>query len=92
MPNSWANIASFVAPNLSQMGIGQKLWSATRRASIATNIKIIDATIREDNVVGLKYYSGLGFINYAKILNWPLSDGTCVTRIRKRFNYQGQTR
>ena len=73
------------------MGIGQKLWSTTRRASITAYIKIIDATIREDNVGDLKYYRGLGFINYTKIQNWKLPDGTCVTKIRKRFNFLGQT-
>jgi len=36
------------------LGIGQKLWSATRRAAVAAGVQTIDATIRADNVGGLK--------------------------------------
>lgn len=86
MPDGWAIIASFVALDRGKLGIGQKLWSATRRAAIAAGVQTIDATIRADNVGGLKYYGGLGFTNYAEIPNLPLSDGTPVTRIRKRLD------
>jgi ribosomal protein S18 acetylase RimI-like enzyme len=85
MPDGWAVIASFVAVDRGQLGIGQKLWSATRRAAVAAGVQTIDATIRADNVGGLKYYSGLGFANYAEIPHLPLSNGTPVTRIRKKL-------
>jgi len=68
------------------MGIGQKLFSATRFAAKAAEVKTIDATIRADNVGGLKYYSGLGFTDYDVLKQIPLNDGTPVDRIRKRFD------
>lgn len=86
IPEGWAIIASFIALDRGKLGIGQKLWSATRRSTIAAGVQTIDATIRADNVGGLKYYGGLGFTDYAEIPNLPLSDGTLVTRIRKRID------
>lgn len=83
----WAIIASFVALDRSKMGIGQKLFSATKFAAKDAGVKTIDATIRADNTGGLKYYGGLGFTDYDEIPNVPLSDGTPVTRIRKRLDF-----
>lgn len=85
MPNGWAIIATFVDITRSKLGIGQKLWSATRRSAIADSVHVIDATIRADNTGGLTYYNGLGFVDYAQIPDMPLADGTPVTRIRKKF-------
>ena len=85
MPDGWAVIASFVPPNRGWLGIGQKLWSAMRRAAVAAGIQTIDATIGADNVGGLKYYGELGFTDYTKIPNLPLPDGTPVTRVRKKL-------
>ena len=82
----WAIIATFVALDRAKMGIGQKLFSATRFAAKDAGIKTIDATIRADNIGGLKYYSGLGFTDYDLRKQIPLSDGTPVDRIRKRFD------
>lgn len=83
----WAIIATFVALDRSKMGIGQKLFSATRFAAIAARAKTIDATIRADNTGGLKYYSGLGFTYYDTLHQIPLTDGTPIDRIRKRFDF-----
>ncbi len=85
MPDGWASIASFVALDKSGLGIGQKLFSATRAAAKAAGVHTIDATIRADNVAGLRYYGGLGFVDYDKIPDLPLTDGTPVTRIRKKL-------
>lgn len=82
----WAIIATFVGLDRAKMGIGQKLFSATRFAAIAAEVKTIDATIRADNVGGLKYYGGLGFTDYDVLHNIPLNDGTPVDRIRKRLD------
>lgn len=82
----WGIIATFVGLDRSKMGVGQKLFSATRFAAKDADIKIIDATIRADNVGGLKYYSGLGFKDYDVLHQIPLTDGTLVDRIRKRFD------
>lgn len=82
----WAIIATFVALDRAKMGIGQKLFSATRFAAKAAGVKTIDATIRADNIGGLKYYGGLGFTDYDVLKNIPLNDGTLVDRIRKSLD------
>ena len=68
------------------MGIGQKLFSATRFAAKLAGVKTIDATVRTDNIAGLKYYSGLGFTDYDTLPLTPLHDGTPIDPIRKRFD------
>jgi len=86
MPDGWAVIATFVGLNRAKQGIGQKLFSATKFAARDAGVQVIDATIRADNVGGLKYYGGLGFMDYAEIPDLPLHDGTPVTRIRKKLS------
>ena len=82
----WSYIASFVAQAAAGKGIGQHLFAATRDAAKAKGVRHIDATIRADNVPGLRYYSGLGFQDYDRQIGVPLRDGTPVDRIRKRFD------
>ncbi len=82
----WAFIASFVAPEAAGKGVGQHLFAATKTAAIAAGVRVIDATIRADNVPGLRYYSGLGFEDYDRRVGVPLRDGTPVDRIRKRYD------
>lgn len=82
----WAIIASFVALDRGKMGIGQKLFAATKFAAKQAGVKTIDATIRADNTGGLKYYSGLGFADYDVLKQVPLRDGTPIDRIRKRLD------
>ncbi len=85
-PQGWAVIASFVAPHAAGKGVGPQLFEATKTAARAAGVQVIDATIRADNVPGLRYYSGLGFVDYALLESIPLGDGTVVDRIRKRYN------
>ncbi len=87
MPEGWAIIASFVGPNAAGQGVGQHLFSATKAAVIAADVKVIDATIRADNTPGLRYYSGLGFVDYDRLVGVPLGDGTPVDRVRKRYDF-----
>lgn len=86
MPDGWSVIATFVGLDRAKMGIGKKLFSATRFAAKAAEVKTIDATIRADNIGGLKYYGGLGFTDYDVLKDIPLNDGTPVDRIRKRLD------
>ena len=86
LPDAWGSIASFVALDKSGLGIGQKLFSATRFAAKDAGVQTIDATIRADNVPGLRYYSGLGFTDYDRLIDVALSAGTPVDRIRKRLD------
>jgi ribosomal protein S18 acetylase RimI-like enzyme len=86
MPKGWAVIASFVAPEAAGMGVGQGLFAATKAAAKLAGVTAIDATIRADNVAGLRYYGGLGFADYNRRVGIPLQDGTKVDRIRKQFD------
>ncbi len=86
MPDGWAIIATFVDPTRHGQRIGQHLFGATRTAAVKAGVQVIDATIRADNAAGLRYYSGLGFTNYDRLVAVPLRDGTPVDRIRKRFD------
>jgi len=84
-PETWAFIASFVADGQQGRGIGQRLWAVTLDAARAAGVQAIDATIRADNVPGLRFYAGLGFTDWDVIRGKPLRDGTPVDRIRKVF-------
>ncbi|WP_411891202.1 N-acetyltransferase family protein [Yoonia sp. SDW83-1] len=86
MPEGWAIIASFVASSAAGKGVGQHLFAATKAVAIKAGVKTIDATIRADNVPGLRYYSGLGFVDYDRLVAIPLRDGTVVDRVRKRYD------
>ena len=85
VPMDWGLIASFVAEGAQGRGVGQALFAATLEAARKTAMVAIDATIRADNVPGLAYYSRLGFLDYDRVIGVPLSDGTAVDRIRKRY-------
>ena len=86
MPDGWAFIASFVAPGHGGQGIGRALFAQTLDRARAAGVQVIDATIRADNASGLGYYSALGFVDFDRLTGVPLSDGTPVDRIRKRFD------
>jgi len=86
MPEGWAIIASFVDGSAAGKGVGQHLFAATKTAALSAGVVTIDATIRADNVPGLRYYSGLGFADYNRLIDVPLRDGTAVDRVRKRFD------
>ena len=86
LPADWAVIASFVEPGAQGRGVGQALWTVTRRAAEVAGVRTIDATIRADNAGGLAFYGSLGFNEYARRAAAPLSDGTLVDRVSKRFD------
>lgn len=84
--DGWAIIASFVADGTAGKGVGKKLFEATRATAKTAGIKTIDATIRADNTSGLGDYGAMGFIEYNRLSDLPLKDGTLVDRIQKRFD------
>jgi len=88
VPEGWGSIGSFVSVEAQGMGLGHKLFAATREAARAAGLIAIDATIRTDNVPGLGFYAKLGFVDYDRIEGLALSDGTIVDRIRKRYDLQ----
>lgn len=85
-PDGWAIIASFVSPEASGRGTGRKLFEATKATAEDAGVRVIDATIRSDNIAGLAYYDAMGFQDYDVLHAVPLRDGTRVDRIRKRFD------
>lgn len=86
MPQGWAVIASFVANEAAGKGVGQRLFKATRKAAIDAGVTTIDATIRADNAPGQRYYGGLGFNEYDRLVDVPLCDGLRVGFIKRRFD------
>lgn len=82
----WAIIATFAKVGQTGRGIGKALFEATKAAADRAGVRTIDATIRADNVGGLRYYSRIGFTDYDRLINVPLSDGTKVDRIRKLYD------
>jgi L-amino acid N-acyltransferase YncA len=85
LPPDWAFIASFVKVGMTGHGIGKALFTSTCAAAKAAGIPAIDATIRADNASGLRFYSGMGFVDYGVNRGVRLKDGTPVDRIRKVF-------
>ncbi len=88
LPADWAVIASFVKVGMTGHGIGKSLFAATCAAARSEGISAIDATIRADNASGLRFYDGMGFVDYAVIKGVPLKDGTPADRIRKVYRLQ----
>lgn len=89
LPDGWATIGTFARIGLTQRGVGSALFARTRETAQAAGIVAIDATIRADNAGGLAFYTRQGFVDYARLADVPLKDGTPVDRIRKRFAVSG---
>ncbi len=86
LPASWADIATFSRASSKVTGVGAALFPATVALAREAGLKTINATIRADNVSGLRYYSKMGFVDYHVWKDVPLKDGLKVDRICKRFD------
>ena len=82
------DIGTFARVNHVQKGAGSCLFAATRQAAKEKGLTAINATIRADNVGGLAFYGRLGFIDDGIHRGIPLSDGTPIDRISKRYVLQ----
>ena len=82
----WSSIASFVSAGVQGWGLGQAMFDHTKFQATAAKLDFIDAKIRADNVAGLRYYTGLGFMDYNRVPNKPLTDRRKIDRIQKRFD------
>lgn len=82
----WGDIGTFARRGSTTRGIGSSLFAATRAAAIAAGLKAINATIRADNKGGLAFYAKMGFVDYAVARAIPLTDGTPVDRISRRYD------
>lgn len=81
----FVSIGSFADQRVRYTGIGQALFPVTLAAARAHGGAFIRATIRADNVPGLRYYRGLGFRDHGVRPQVPLKDGTPVDRIETRY-------
>lgn len=81
-----AQIATFVRVGQTGLGVGSRLFAATRKSAAALGYEWIDATIRADNESGLTYYQSRGFETYKSDPEARLSDGRRTGTISKRFD------
>ncbi|WP_299297668.1 GNAT family N-acetyltransferase [uncultured Tateyamaria sp.] len=86
LPPEAAEIATFVQVGQTGLGIGSKLFDATRKAAKELGYKWINANIRADNEGGLIYYQSRGFQDYGRIEGYELADGQVVDKILKRYD------
>ena len=85
LPSEAAEIATFVQVGQTGLGIGSKLFDATRKAAKDLGYKWINANIRADNDGGLIYYQSRGFQDYSRIENYEMANGQTVDKILKRY-------
>lgn len=86
LPPEACDIASFVRLGKTGLGVGSKLFEASKTAAKALGYAWINATIRADNAGGLAYYQSRGFENYALHSQQHLANGAVVDKISKRFD------
>lgn len=66
VPPGWGIIGTYVKLGAGRQGIGKALFAATREAAQRAKLPSIDATIGEDNHLGLAYYEAMGFRTYRR--------------------------
>ncbi|WP_146590330.1 GNAT family N-acetyltransferase [Puniceibacterium confluentis] len=81
LPPDTCDIASYVRPGETGIGIGSALFAATSAAARTLGYRAIIAVIRQDNAGGLAYYQSRGFEDWR---DWP--DAPVAPRICKRFD------
>jgi L-amino acid N-acyltransferase YncA len=86
LPPEAAEIATFVEIGQTGLGIGSKLFEATKSAAKDLGYVWINANIREDNEGGLIYYQSRGFVDYGRIEGYELADGQIVEKCLKRYD------
>jgi L-amino acid N-acyltransferase YncA len=86
LPPDACDIATFVRIGRVGLGIGSRLFDATRKAARALGYRWINATIRADNGGGLIYYQSRGFEDYARREGVRLANGMVVDKVCKRYD------
>ncbi|MEX0369580.1 MAG: N-acetyltransferase family protein [Tateyamaria sp.] len=86
LPPEAAEIATFVQVGQTGLGIGSKLFDATRSAAKDLGYAWINANIRADNEGGLIYYQSRGFQDYGRIEGYEMANGQIVDKILKRYD------
>lgn len=85
-PPHVAGIATFVQMGQTGLGIGSKLFDATRKAAKEMGYTWINANIRADNEGGLIYYQSRGFQDYGVIEGYEMANGEIVDKRLKRYD------
>ncbi len=86
LPPGMVDIASFVDHRRHGLGIGTRLFDATRKAARAAGFTAINATIRADNSSGLTYYRARGFETWGHQHGVTLDNGLTVDRVLTRYS------
>ena len=86
LPSEACDISTFVKAGRTGLGVGSRLFEATRQAALDLGYEWINANIRADNSGGLIYYQSRGFRDWDRIEAVTLSDGTIVDKIQKRYD------
>ncbi|MCK0151209.1 GNAT family N-acetyltransferase [Marivita sp. S6314] len=86
LPPEACDIASFVRLGQTGLGVGSKLFDASRAAAKDLGYLWINATIRADNCGGLAYYQSRGFEDYAHHPKQRLGNGELVDKVSKRYD------
>jgi L-amino acid N-acyltransferase YncA len=85
LPPEACDVATYVRLGRDRLGIGARLFEATRAAAVALGYDWINATIRADNSGGLAYYQSRGFETWARDDNVRLGNGQIVSKMSKRY-------
>ena len=86
LPDDAIDIATFVDVGQTGLGIGTKLFEATKAAAKSMGYAWINANIRADNESGLTYYQSRGFEDWKTVPDNRLENGQIVTKIWKRYD------
>ena len=86
LPPDACDIASFVRLGKTGLGVGSKLFEASRKAAKVLGYLWINAKIRADNTGGLAYYQSRGFETYAHHSAQRLANGELVDKVSKRYD------
>lgn len=86
LPPKAVDIATFTKHGRQGLGIGSKLFEATRRTAGDLGYAWINAAVRADNTAGLAYYQSRGFEVYGRIEGYRMADGQVVDKILKRLD------
>lgn len=86
LPPDAIDIATFVQMGQTGLGIGSRLFEATKSAAKAMGYRWINANIRADNEGGLVYYQSRGFVDYGRIEGYRLESGQIVDKSLKRYD------
>jgi len=88
LAEKWADIATFAKREPKVHGVGTALFKETKLYAQKVKLEAINASIRADNIPGLSYYSKMGFVDYSVEKAKPLSDGTPIDRVSKKYEVE----